>query len=117
MQVAAFDSKPFNRGVAAEVRGVQNVEQYAAHTTQLGIGVVVRDEDAFKKAFVAEFGRIKGEFGIETGLPFMPANGLLKHGRRKATAFADKMVSSVQDMIEGVHCSFVSLSPQKYPTV
>ena len=117
MQVAAFDSKPFNRGAVAEARGAQDGEQYAAHTTQLGIGVVVRDADAFRNAFVAEFGRLKGEFGIETDLPFMPTNGLLKHGRRKATAFADKLVSSVQGMIEGVHCSFVVLSPKKHPTV
>ena len=53
---------------------------------QLGIGAIIPDADAFTDAFVSEFDKLKGEFQIETSLPFMPSNGLLKHGRRKAIA-------------------------------
>ena len=87
------------------------------HGTQLGAGVVIPDIDSFTRTFVVEFAKLKGEFGIETDLPFMPANGLLKHGRRKAIAFADRLVTSIQDEIEHIHCSFVSLSPKKYSHV
>ena len=117
MRVAAFDSKPFNRGVIAEARGVPGVEKYTGHSTQLGIGVVIPDAGAFTRAFVAEFSRLKDEFNIDTGLPFMPMNGLVKHGRRKAIAFADRLVSSIQDTIESMHCSFVALSPKAHPTI
>lgn len=117
MRVAAFDSKPFNRGTIAEARGALGEEKYTGHSTQLGIGAIIPDEAAFKSAFVEEFGRLKGEFDIDTGLPFLPTNGLLKHGRRKATAFADRLVSSIQDTIEGMHCTFVHLPPTTHPTV
>ncbi len=117
VRVAAFDSKPFNRGTVAEARGAPGEEKYTGHSTQLGIGVVIPDEDAFTRAFVAEFDRLKGRFDIDTSLPFMSTNGLLKHGRRKAIALADKLVSSIQDTIECIHCSFVGLSPITHPTV
>ena len=117
MRVAAFDSKPFNRGTIAEARGAPGAEKYTGHSTQLGIGAIIPDEAAFTRAFVEEFGRLKDEFDIDTALPFLPTNGLLKHGRRKATAFADRLVSSIQDTIEGVHCAFVHLPPATHPTV
>lgn len=117
MRVAAFDSKPFNRGTIAEARGAPGEEKYTGHSTQLGIGAIIPDEAAFKSAFVEEFDRLKGKFDIDTDLPFMPTNGLLKHGRWKAIAFTDKLVSSIQDTIEGMHCSFVILPPKIHPTV
>ena len=117
VQVAAFDSKPFNRGAMAEARDAPGEEKYTGHSTQLGIGAVIPDEAAFTRAFVAEFDRLKGKFDIDTDLPFMPTNGLLKHGRWKAIALADRLVSSIQDTIEGVYCSFVTLSPKMHPTV
>ena len=116
MRVAAFDSKPFNRGAIAKVHGEES-EKYTGYSTQLGAGVVISDADAFTDAFVAEFARLKGEFGIDTSLPFMPANVLLKCGRRKATALADRLVTSVGGMIEGMHCSFVALSSKTCATV
>ena len=117
VRIAAFDSKPFNRGGIAEARGAPGEEKYTGHSTQLGIGVVIPDENAFTRAFVEEFDRLKGKFEIDTGLPFMPTNGLLKHGRRKAIAFADRLVSSIQGTIEGIHCSFVNLPPTTHPTI
>lgn len=117
MRVAAFDSKPFNRGTIAEARGAPGEEKYTGHSTQLGIGAIISDEAAFTSAFVEEFDRLKGKFDIDTDLPFMPTNGLLKHGRWKAIAFTDKLVSSIQDAIEAVHCSFVILPPKIHPTV
>lgn len=117
MRVVAFDSKPFNRSHAPRPQGPIGVEEYTGHSTQLGMGVVIPDVEAFTAEFVSKFGTIKGEFGINTSLPFMSTNGLLKHGRRKAIAFADRLVTSVQDMIEGVHCCYVALSPKKYETV
>lgn len=117
MRVAAFDSKPYNRGTIAKVHGEEESKKYTGYSTQLGAGVIISDADAFASAFAAEFARLKGEFGIDTSLPFMPAGVLLKCGRRKATALADRLVTSVGGMIEGVHCSFVSLSPKTYATV
>ena len=117
MRVAAFDSKPYNRGAIAKVHGKEECKKYTGHSTQLGAGAVISDADAFASALVAEFARLKGEFGIDTNLPFMPANALLKYGRRKATALADRLVTSVGGMIEGVHCSFVSLPSKTYATV
>ena len=87
------------------------------HSTQLGIGTIIPDADAFAGAFASEFDRLKGEFEIETNLPFMPSNGLLKHGRRTAVAFADRLVTSVQGMIESVHVCHVVLPPKKYETI
>lgn len=117
MRVAAFDSKPFNRSRAAKGQGAAAAKEYTGHSTQLGAGVVISDAEAFTDKFVAEFARLKGEFGIDTSLPFMSTNGLLKHGRRKAIAFADKIVTSVQEMIESVHCCYVILPPKKHETV
>ena len=117
VRVAAFDSKPFNRGTIAEARGAPGEEKYTGHSTHLGIGAIISDEAAFTSAFVEEFDRLKGEFDIDTDLPFMPTNGLLEHGRWKAIAFTDKLVSSIQDTIEGMHCSFVILPPKIHPTV
>lgn len=117
MRVAAFDSKPFNRSRAAKGQGAAAAKEYTGHSTQLGTGVVIPDAEAFTDKFVAEFARLKGEFGIDTSLPFMSTNGLLKHGRRKAIAFADKIVTSVQEMIESVHCCYVILPPKKHETV
>ena len=117
MRVAAFDSKPFNRSRAAKGQGAAAAKEYTGHSTHLGTGVVIPDAEAFTDKFVAEFARLKGEFGIDTSLPFMSTNGLLKHGRRKAIAFADKIVTSVQEMIESVHCCYVILPPKKHETV
>lgn len=117
MRVAAFDSKPFNRSRIAREQGADAAKNYTGHSTQLGMGVVIPDAEAFTDEFVAKFAKIKSEFGIDTSLPFMPANGLLMYGRRKAIAFADKLVTSVQDMIEGVHCSYIALSPKKHKTI
>ena len=117
MRVVAFDSKPFNRSRAPRAQGAAGAIEYTGHSTQLGMGVAVPDVAAFTAEFVSKFDTIKGEFGINTGLPFMSTNGLLKHGRRKAIAFADKLVTSVQDMIEEIHCCYVVLSPKKYETV
>ena len=117
MRVAAFDSKPFNRSRAAKGQGAVAAKEYTGHSTQLGTGVVISDADAFADKFVTEFAKLKGEFGIDTSLPFMSTNGLLKHGRRKAIAFADKIVTSVQEMIESVHCCYVILPPKKHEAV
>ena len=115
--MVAFDSKPFNRSRAARPQGPIGVDEYTGHSTQLGMGVAIPDVEAFRAEFVSKFDTIKGEFGIDSSLPFMSTNGLLRHGRRKAIAFADKLVTSVQDMIESVHCCYVALSPKKYETV
>ena len=118
VRVAAFDSKPFNRGSIVKAHGEEGVEKYVGYSTQLGIGAIVPDVDAFTSAFVAEFASIKDEFGISTSLPFMPANGLLKfRSRRKAVAVAEKIIRSIGGMIEGVHCSFVALPTKTYETV
>lgn len=117
MRVAGFDSKPFNRSRATKGQGAVAAKEYTGHSTQLGMGVVIPDAEAFTDKFVAEFARLKGKFEIDTSLPFMSTNGLLKHGRRKAIAFADKLVTSVQEMIEGVHCCHVILPPKKHEVI
>lgn len=117
MRVAAFDSKPFNRTSAVKAQGPAAVKGYTGHSTQLGTGVIIPNVEAFTDEFVANFAAIKGDFGIDTPLPFMPTNGLLKYGRDKAVAFADKLVTSIQDAIEGMYCCHVVLPPKKYKTI
>lgn len=118
VRVAAFDSKPYNRGGIVKAHGEEGVEKYVGYSTQLGAGVTVPDVDAFTSAFVAEFASIKDKFGISTSLPFMPTNGLLKfRSKRKAAAIAKKIITSIGEMIESIHCSFVALPTKTYETV
>lgn len=117
MKVAGFDSKPFYRGHKVRPHPVPPAEQYLGHHTQLGVGVVIPDMANFTDLFTSKFAKLKGEFEIDTELPFIPTNGLLKYGRRKAVAIADKLVTAVQDQIESIHCSYVALSTKMHPHV
>lgn len=50
-------------------------------------------------------------------MPFCPSSHLLRHGEAEAVAFSDRLVGSVQDLIENVHCFYVILPPAEPDTV
>ena len=117
MKVAAFDAKPFERVSPASAADQGDRGGRRGFRTQLGVGVVVGDKDGFRDKFTARFAELASSFGIRKQVPFCPSSHLLRHGRPKAVAFSDQLVSSVQDMIESVHCFYVILPPSEPDTV
>lgn len=85
--------------------------------TQLGIGVVVSDKDAFRDRFAAKFAELRDTLGMGGQVPFCPSSHLLRYGEDKAVAFSDQLVRSVQDVIESVHCSYVILPTTESDTI
>lgn len=85
--------------------------------TQLGIGVVISDKGAFEERFATKFAELSDSFKLNTRLPFCSSSRLLGQGHVKATAFSDQLVSSVQDLIENVHCFYVILPPSDPETI
>lgn len=118
MRVAAFDAKPFERGSPADARGQGGGGGgRRGFKTQLGVGVVVSDKEAFRDRFAAKFAELGKSFGIDMQVPFCPSSHLLRHGPAKAVAFSDQLVGSVQDLIENVHCFYVILPPAEPDTI
>ena len=117
MKVAAFDAKPFERVDPAAARESGDRGRVRGFRTQLGVGVIVSDKDAFRDRFAAKFAELRDSFGIGGQVPFCPSNHLLKHGLDKAVAFSDQLVSSVQNLIERLHCFYVILPPSKPDTI
>lgn len=117
MKVAAFDAKPFERVSPASAADQGDRSGRRGFRTQLGVGVVVGDKDEFRDKFTAKFAELANSFGIRKQVPFCPSSHLLRHERAKAVAFSDQLVSSVQDMIESVHCFYVILPPSEPDTV
>ena len=119
MRVAAFDAKPFERGRAAGGAGGQGGDRgrRGGFSTQLGVGVVISDKEAFRDRFAARFAEIRDGLGIGGQAPFCPSSHLLRHGEPEAVAFCDRLVGSVQDLIEGVHFFYVILPPSDPDTI
>lgn len=117
MRVIAFDAKPFERGKPFNVKESGDRSGAGAFKTQLGVGVVVSDKEAFKDRFTIKFAELCDSFKFNDILPFCPSSRLLDYGRIKATAFSDQLVKSVQDLIEKVHCFYVILPPNNPNTI
>ena len=117
MRVAAFDAKPFERGDPAGARGQGGRAARRGFRTQLGVGVVVSDKEAFRDRFAAKFAELRGSLGIGGQVPFCPSSHLLRQGQEEAVAFSDRLVGAVQDLIENVHCFYVILPPAEPDTV
>lgn len=120
MRVAAFDAKPFERGRTAGGSRGQGDDRGRPRgfSTQLGAGVVISDKDAFRERFAAKFAELRDSIGIGGQVPFCPSSHLLRQGEaEKAVALSEKLVGSVQDLIEGVHFFYVILPPSEPDTV
>jgi len=117
MKVAAFDAKPFERSSPAGASESGDRGARRGFRTQLGVGVVVGDKDGFRDKFTGKFAELASSFGMHKQVPFCPSSHLLRHGRAKAVKFSDQLVSSVQDVIENVHCFYVVLPPSEPDTV
>ena len=117
MKVAAFDAKPFERGSPSGAAEPGDRGGRRGFRTQLGVGVVIGDKDEFRDKFAAKFAEIASSFGMHKQVPFCPSSHLLRHGWPEAVSFSDQLVSSVQDMIESVHCFYVILPPSEPDTV
>lgn len=117
MKVAAFDAKPFERGVPpiTDTHGKHNDPR--GFKTQLGTGIIISDKEAFKAKFTAKFAELVNEFEIHERVPFCPSNRLLKYGLPKALAFSNQLIDSIQDLIENLHCFYVILPPADPDTV
>lgn len=117
MKIAAFDAKPFERRSVSGQGKSGDRDNSRGFRTQLGIGVVIGDKEEFKGRFTAKFAELRDSFRIREQVPFLPSSRLLKYGLSKAIAFSDQLVSSVQDMIESMHCFYVILPPSEPDTV
>lgn len=117
MKVAAFDAKPFERSSPARSSGSGERGGRRGFRTQLGAGIVVSDKEEFKDRFATKFAELRDEFKIMERVPFCPSSRLLKYGLPKAISFSDQLVSSVQDLIENLHCFYVILPPTDPDTV
>lgn len=113
MRVAAFDAKPFERGGPAGAGTSGERGGSRGFRTQLGVGVVISDRDAFQDRFTAKFSELRDAFRIPEHVPFCPSSHLLKYGLPRAISFSDQLVSSVQGLIENLHCFYVILPPSE----
>ncbi len=119
MTLVAFDAKQFRRGktVATPKRADLN-EKYAGFNTHLGVGVSIDDPQGFVRYYLDANRDLMKSFKIQHNVPFFTSGHLRNMlDMPKAISFADNLISSVQDHISSIHCSFVILPPSKIPTV
>ena len=119
MRVAGFDAKQFHRGgrVADASKGSTS-KKYMGFNSQLGIGAVISDGAEFTRAFVEKSAELRNSFNINEDLPFFSSTQLKQIlDLNMAIAFADQVITDVQEMIETVHCSYVILPPKRISEV
>jgi hypothetical protein len=119
MRAAAADSKSFRRGKIVDVwKEGKKVRKYEGFRSQLGVCVSFKDDREFTERYLAKVEDLCRSFGIEQDLPFYSSTHLKQIvGLNRAIPFADQLISEVQDMIDGIHCTFVILPPASIPTV
>lgn len=119
MTLIAFDSKQFRRGktVPAQEEETQG-DKYLGFGTQLGIGVSTDDPSGFVQSYVKANRELKASFEIIDDMPFFSSTYLKNTlGMPKAISFTDRLITSMQEHISSVHCSFVVLPPSQIPTI
>ena len=110
MKIVAFDAKRFQR-----IKKTWNADKTKEHKTtifisQLGIGVTIPDPDAFVKYYVKASKDLKQTFGLDYTTPFFSSTCLKDQlGVSEAADFASQMISRMQDHIEAVHCSYITI--------
>jgi len=122
MGLMSFDAKDFDRPKIIEVSDLANPEkvlkQNKGFYTPLGAGVLFKNEDLFKNAYIEIVQKLSEEFRLPVNLPFCCSNHLKKEiGIKKAIPFCDNLVRELQEYIELVHISYVILPPATIPTV
>ncbi|MDA7960191.1 MAG: hypothetical protein MPJ08_05635 [Nitrosopumilus sp.] len=100
MTTAAFDAKQFRRGRYLEGPGGKD-RRFVGFDTQLGAGVVTDDPEKLARDVVSTSGDLMQSFGLDLGVPFV-SSGLLRNSleQHKAIAFADQLVTGVQDRVD-----------------
>lgn len=120
MRVAAFDAKQFHRGSQVEVKAENSgsIEKYLGFNSPLGTGAIIPNDEVFTKAFLEKSNELREGFHISENLPFFSSTHLKQSlGLRKAISFADQIITTVQDLISTLHCSYVILPPKKIRAV
>lgn len=118
MPVIAFDSKSFVReSLLARQYGNEKRKNSGFHS-QLGVGVLVKDNDNFTKAYTKKVLELKNDFRMEDDVPFLSSTHLKRVlGLDKAIVFADKLITSLQDCIDEAHFSYAILPSKRIPEI
>lgn len=122
MRIAAFDAKNFDRTKPVEVSDPLTpgkvIKKQKGFFTPLGVGVLLKDGEAFSRAYCDVNGRLATDFGMAHTAPFYSSNHLKKKmGMAKSIAYCNALIEEIQRHIELVHVSFVTLSPSEQATV
>ena len=116
MTIVAFDAKKFSRGRPKQ--GPGKADRSKVFETHLGIGVIIDEPDAFVRAYLDTSRDLARSFGIDRDIPFFSSTFLKNNlGISRATSFSDQLVSSIQEHVASVHCSYVILPPSKISVV
>ena len=108
-KLTAFDSKEFSRSNAAGKLGFY---------TPLGCGITVSKEEELSSTYIKNLSEISNSFNIEKCCgAFSPAEYLKKISPAKTISLSDKLLKSVQDLIESAYFSYVILPPKDVPLV
>ena len=108
-KLTAFDSKEYSRSNAAG-----ELKFY----TPLGCGITVSKEEEFSSKYVMKLSELSSDYGIEKCCgAFSPAEYLQRISPAKTISLSDKLLKSVQDLIESVYFSYVILPPKDVPIV
>jgi len=108
-KLTAFDSKEFRRSNKA---GEQKFY------TPLGCEIVVSELEDFYSTYVKKLHELAVRFGIEKCCGcFSPSEHNKIIGRARTIRMSDELLTSVQDLIESVHFSYVILPPKDVPSV
>ncbi len=120
----AFDSKNFNRTTTKLVPDPNDSSKKISHTTgffsPLACGVSIKYPDVFESLYKEEFERLRYSFGFQCDMPFLSSRGIREHlngDMRRAIAFCDQLVKSIQDLIEHVFFSYIVLPPNTISSV
>lgn len=119
MPIAAFDAKQFRRGKVILVSTpTGSAEKYFGFNSQLGAGVIFKDDVKFLDKYIKKNVELRDSFKLEDNLPFYSSTHLKQNlGLPKTIAYADQLITEVQDTIETIHCSFVILPPKRTKTI
>jgi hypothetical protein len=115
----AFDAKSFRRGkYIPVVQGGISSPQYKGFNSQLGIGIVFKNDDKFVDTYESKIKELRKSFEIQDALPFYSSTYLKQIiGLNKAIPFADQLIQEIQGYIDRIHCTYAVLPPATIPEV
>jgi len=122
MGLMSFDAKDFDRPAFIEVPDPTNPEKVLklnkGFYTPLGAGVLFKNADLFKNAYIETVKKLSYEFKLPANLPIYCSTHLKKEvGIKKAIPFCDNLVTELQEYLDLVYISYVILPPATIPTV